>query len=689
MVHFVGAGSGAVDLITVRGAELLKNADIIIYAGSLVNRELLSCAKKDAVIYDSKDMTLPDVINTMKKATENGLDVVRLHTGEPSIYGAVREQMDELDKLGIEYDSCPGVTAAFGAAAALNIEYTLPDVSQSLIITRMEGRTAVPEGEDIESFAAHQASMAIYLSAGMMDKLAARLISGGYKPDTPAAIVYKATWPDEKKVVTTVEKLAEAAAENGIKNLAVVLVGDAVGHEKYDRSKLYSPDFTTEFRVAKRSIEDSSCAVTDNNTKAISLHGIGYEAETEGLSDNKRIKSESFDIGLQGKIVNRYPEADIFTFTDRAENLAGKVREHLAQLGNISPAVFRCHMDEVKKRLSFSFEEKRAVIFISASGIAVRCIADYVMDKLCDSPVIVISEDGKYVIPLLSGHVGGANDLAVAIADRLGAFKVITTATDISGGFQLDNYAKSHQLYIADRQLIKSVAAESLENKYHEHDAEDDHQSCVNIINADDHQSHVDMINTDEYIKQLISKGGLVPKVYYLGIGCRRNKPYGDIRNAIENFLANNKIELQRLAAIASIDVKKDEEGIRRWADTNRVPFVVYSAEDLAALGDGFSSSETVLEKVGVDNVCERAAVAAAVQFTGGFSECEGSERINDPDNSNSLTYDGDNAEEKTGKSSDGTTFICGRKMIAKKTVFDGITLALAEGVWCGKTIRG
>ena len=681
MVHFVGAGSGAVDLITVRGAELLKNADIIIYAGSLVNRELLSYAKKDAVIYDSKDMTLSDVINTMKDASEKGLDIVRLHTGEPSIYGAVREQMDELDKLGIEYDSCPGVTAAFGAAAALNIEYTLPDVSQSLIITRMEGRTAVPEGEDIESFAAHQASMAIYLSAGMMDKLAARLISGGYKPDTPAAIVYKATWPDEKKVVTTVEKLAEAAAENGIKNLAVVLVGDAVGHEKYDRSKLYSPDFTTEFRAAKRSIEDSSCAVTDNNTKAISLHGIGYEVETEGLSDNKRIKSESFDIGLQGKIVNRYPEADIFTFTDRAEKLAGKVREHLAELGNISPAVFRCHMDEVKKRLSFSFEEKRAVIFISASGIAVRCIADYVMDKLCDSPVIVISEDGKYVIPLLSGHVGGANDLAVAIADRLGAFKVITTATDISGGFQLDNYAKSHQLYIADRQLIKSVAAESLENKYHEHDAEDDHQSCVNIINADDHQSHVDMKNTDEYIKQLISKGGLVPKVYYLGIGCRRNKLYGDIRNAIENFLANNKIELQRLAAIASIDVKKDEEGIRRWADTNRVPFVVYSAEDLAALGDGFSSSETVLEKVGVDNVCERAAVAAAVQFAEGYTEQVDSEIIN-------RTYDS-TIPTCASEDSNKESLIYGRKMIAKKTVFDGITLALAEGVWCGKTIRG
>ena len=164
MVYFVGAGTGAVDLITVRGMRLLEQADVIIYAGSLVNPELLQYAKKDCEIHNSAKLTLEEVLEVMQKAEAEGKLTVRLHTGEPSIYGAVREQMDELDRLGISYESCPGVSACFGAAASLNLEYTLPDISQSLIITRMEGKTKVPEKESIESFAAHQASMAIYLS---------------------------------------------------------------------------------------------------------------------------------------------------------------------------------------------------------------------------------------------------------------------------------------------------------------------------------------------------------------------------------------------------------------------------------------------------------------------------------------------------------------------------------------------
>ena len=205
MVYFVGAGTGAVDLITVRGMRLLEKADVIIYAGSLVNPDLLDYAKKDCQIHNSAKLTLDEVIDIMKKASEEDKTIVRLHTGEPSIYGAVREQMDELDRLGIEYESCPGVSACFGAAASLNLEYTLPDISQSLIITRMEGRTKVPPKESIESFAAHQTSMAIYLSTGMLDELSRRLVAGGYKEDTPAALVYKATWPEEEKYICTVK----------------------------------------------------------------------------------------------------------------------------------------------------------------------------------------------------------------------------------------------------------------------------------------------------------------------------------------------------------------------------------------------------------------------------------------------------------------------------------------------------
>ena len=251
MVHFVGAGSGAVDLITVRGMKLLEKADVIIYAGSLVNPQLLDYAKEGCRIENSAYMTLDEVIEVMEEAEDKGQEVVRLHTGEPSIYGAVREQMDILDEKGISYDSCPGVSACFGAASSLNVEFTLPEVSQSLIITRMEGRTKVPSRESIESFAAHHASMAIYLSTGMLEELSERLVAGGYEADTPAALIYKATWPEEKAFVCTVETLAKVAKANNITKTAMVLVGDAIAHSEYEKSRLYAADFSTEFRTAK------------------------------------------------------------------------------------------------------------------------------------------------------------------------------------------------------------------------------------------------------------------------------------------------------------------------------------------------------------------------------------------------------------------------------------------------------
>lgn len=251
MVYFVGAGTGAVDLITVRGKRLLEQADVVIYAGSLVNPELLAYVKKECECHNSAKLTLEEVIAIIDKAEQEQKLTVRLHTGEPSIYGAVREQMDELDRLGISYESCPGVSACFGAAASLNLEYTLPDVSQSLIITRMAGKTAVPERESIESFAAHHASMAIYLSTGMLEELSARLLAGGYEPTTPAALIYKATWPEEEAYIGTVDTLAQMAKEHNITKTALVLVGDVIAHQHYAKSRLYAADFTTEFRKGK------------------------------------------------------------------------------------------------------------------------------------------------------------------------------------------------------------------------------------------------------------------------------------------------------------------------------------------------------------------------------------------------------------------------------------------------------
>ena len=248
MIHFVGAGSGAADLITVRGAKMLGEADVIIYAGSLVNPALLDYAKEGCEIHNSAHMTLEEVVAVERAAEEAGKMCVRLHTGDPCLYGAHREQMDLLDEAGIEYEVVPGVSSFCGAAAALNAEYTLPNVSQSVIITRMEGRTPVPDGEKLRKMASHGCTLVLFLSTSLLDGAVEELLAGGaYTEDTPAAIVYKATWPDQKVWRCTIGTLAETAREAGVKNTALITIGGFLG-DAYDRSRLYDPTFTHMFR---------------------------------------------------------------------------------------------------------------------------------------------------------------------------------------------------------------------------------------------------------------------------------------------------------------------------------------------------------------------------------------------------------------------------------------------------------
>ena len=251
MIHFVGAGPGAPDLITLRGAKLLGEAGMIIYAGSLVNPELLKLAPKDCEIYNSASMTLDEVIEKLTSAHDRGLDAVRLHTGDPSIYGAIREQMDRLKALSIPYDITPGVSSFCAAAAAAEAEYTLPSVSQTVIITRMEGRTPVPPREKLASLAAHQASMALFLSSGLMEATCAALLEGGYPPDTPAAVVYKASWPEQKVLRGTIATIAAQAEAENIRNTALILVGRFLGND-YELSKLYDASFSHGFRSASK-----------------------------------------------------------------------------------------------------------------------------------------------------------------------------------------------------------------------------------------------------------------------------------------------------------------------------------------------------------------------------------------------------------------------------------------------------
>ena len=251
MVHIVGAGPGDPELITVKGQRYLRGADVVIYAGSLVNPALLELCKPGAEIHNSASMTLDEVVAVIENAEQKGQVTVRLHTGDPSVYGAIQEQMDAFSKKGIAYDIVPGVSSCFATAAALKQEYTLPGISQTVIITRNEGRTPVPEAEKLRSLAKHQSTMCIYLSIAMLDKVVEELIAGGYAPDTPIAIVQRASWPEEKIVRGTLATIVKDIEGKNIDRTAMIVVSRCLG-ASYDLSRLYAPEFSHMFREASK-----------------------------------------------------------------------------------------------------------------------------------------------------------------------------------------------------------------------------------------------------------------------------------------------------------------------------------------------------------------------------------------------------------------------------------------------------
>lgn len=254
MIYIIGAGPGDPELVTIKGKRLIDNADVIVFAGSLVNPAVLGDSKKTAEIHDSAYMNLDEVIDVMSKAEKAGKNVVRVHTGDPAIYGAIREQMDRLDELNIEYEVIPGVSSFLATAAALKKEYTLPGVSQTVILTRMEGRTPVPPKEKLVELAKHNCTMIIFLSVGFMDELSATLIEGGYKEDTPVAVVYKASWPEQIILKGTLADIAKKVKDAGISKTALTVVGGFLGDD-YELSKLYDKNFTTEYRKGTDSEE--------------------------------------------------------------------------------------------------------------------------------------------------------------------------------------------------------------------------------------------------------------------------------------------------------------------------------------------------------------------------------------------------------------------------------------------------
>ncbi len=562
MVYFIGAGPGAADLITVRGMNLIKKADVIIYAGSLVNPKMLEYAGKDAEIYNSAHLNLDQIIDIIKEKDGDGKTIVRLHTGEPSLYGAVKEQMDRLDELGIRYESCPGVTACFGAAASLNMEYTLPGISQSLIITRIEGKTKVPESESLRSLAAHKCSMAIYLSAGHMDRVRQELLAGGMSENTPVAIVYKATWKDEKIFMSSVRDFPEIAEANNITKTALIIVGDAVSPKAYRESRLYAPDFTTEYRKGTDKTELSVISFTKKG------------------------------IELSGKIKKIFEDAVLYT-------AYGKSRDQKERFEDVE--VITESLDEWTRG---QMQAHNSIVYIGAMGIAVRAISPYVKDKLTDSPVVVIDELGLNVIPVLSGHIGRANVIGKAIADGLGSNLCLTTATDVEGKFAVDNFALTSRLGIGNRDGIARINSRVLDG------------NSLRVYISDRYKDKADIYIGNIKSECPDSTIRLSPERLFVGVGCKKGKKADELICFVREVLDHNKLFFEDIEAIASIDLKKDEEGIIELSRDLQVPFFTYSKDELLAVEGEFTESDFVYEKAGVGNVCERAAKACALEYS-------------------------------------------------------------------------
>lgn len=594
MVHFVGAGPGACDLITVRGMNRIKEADVIIYAGSLVNPALLSYAKADCEIYNSAHMTLEDVVSVMREAEVAGKTTVRLHTGDPSVYGAIREQMDLLDEYGIKYDVCPGVSAVFGAAASLACEYTLPDVTQTLILTRAEGKTPVPEKENLRSLAAHRASLVLYLSSGLARKVRQELLIGGYAEDTPVAVVYKATWPEEKIIRTTLAKLPEDMEAAGITKTALIIVSPALG-SIYEKSKLYDAAFATEYRGAT----EIALPAGIRRVLLITCSVRGY--------------------------------ATMQKLAKKLENISGA--EIIAKVK--CEALPEVSMKEtVKACVDEYFEQVDAIVFVTASGIAVRSVAEHLTHKSKDPAIVCMDECSKHVISLVSGHAGGANALTQMLADVMWATPVITTATDVEGQFSIDDYAREHNLVVTDWAKAKAISAEVLatgakpvwvdeaevsqEEEKNACEIRKEQKStgidgCENEINVQELQigSH-QVIITPQDGSVDVQTLQLIPRCIVAGVGCKKGTPVDKIEHAVQDAFAKAGLRMEALCAVVSIDLKKEEAGLLEFCETRNVPFETYAAEELQAVPGTYSASEFVSGVTGVDNVCERSAVKYA-----------------------------------------------------------------------------
>lgn len=577
MVTFIGAGPGDPDLITIKGQKVLAQADVVLYAGSLVSAEVLKFANPRAEIHNTAGMKLDQQVKVMTDAVKAGHQVARLHTGDPSIYGAIAEQSAALTAAGVPWWIIPGVSSAFAAAAALGIEYTLPEQTQSIILTRMPGRTPVPEAENLRSLAAHHTSLVIFLSTGLIREVTAELLSAGYFPTTPVALVYRASWPDEKIIRAPLAEIADLAEADEMTHQGLIIISPSLA-EKGSLSHLYG----------------------------------GYQENQKVRTGAAIIAITSRAAKLGAKIQAEMPDAVLYI----PERLAGQIDCNCDHL--------RRYNESIRQVLQSAFMEHEALICIMASGIVVRELAPLLKNKHSDPAVVVLDGNGKFAISLLSGHEGGANLLAAQIAAICGGQAVITTASDGQQLPAIDIIAQSRgwklhpgsQLPAVIADLVNGVQVGVLFDPGCQRPSDLQAENlcfCQNIQQLT--EMKIGSLIRVTYRRDTVDvcDNGRRAVVYYdpvlvVGVGCNRNTPAAEIREAIESTLSTYGLASESVACLATITAKGDEAGLVQAANESGLRLELVSADEIRQIEGLPNPSEYAQKALGVPGVAEPAA---------------------------------------------------------------------------------
>jgi precorrin-4/cobalt-precorrin-4 C11-methyltransferase len=580
-VYFIGAGPGDPELITVRGASIVQTADVIVYAGSLVPRTLLARAKEEAAIHDSSSLSLEETNDLLTESARKNKIVARVHTGDPALFGAIQEQIELLQKEGIPFEVVPGITAAFAAAAALGRQLTQPGGSQTLILTRLAGRTPVPESENLAELAKHHASLVIYLSVSRIREVVAEL-KQGYPADTPVVVAYRVGWPDEKFISATLADIADRVDESGIKRQAVIMVGEALAGELKARSQLYDPTYTHGFRQGQPESEAEP-------------YGVAVTALTPEASK------------LAAKIAQNLEKSSLYLPEKEAQAFA-----------NAHP------FTDFKATIRSCFSQYKEMVCVMATGIVVRLLAPLLSGKESDPAVVVVDEMGRNAISLVSGHLGGANLLAKKVADITGGQPVITTATDVQGKVSFDELAMDAGLVIENLERVKTLNMALLEDrqiglfdpgKWLQLSTPESVDLRLLKEPGEARDGGVDCwVYVDDRLTSFEPPPCLVlrPKSLVVGVGCNRGTTAAEIGAAVETVFHNHGLSLRAIRNLATAELKQDEEGLNELMEERGWSAEYFSVSELQTGGSVPRPSEMVKKHLGVESVCEKAAMLSA-----------------------------------------------------------------------------